>query len=352
MRALPLVIITFAVVACSSGSTNGGGPGGSHDGGSGDGSAGSGDGGMGSSTTVADLNFAIVGDTRPSAETTGSDGYPTAIINGIFKDIEALTPKPAFVVASGDYEFVYPPGGEDSGPGPGYGSSDGCTCDTSVGSDGDPSVQSGECIQDCLYAYARSQYSGPFWPAMGNHECTGADVSNCAYGSGSLNEADFIDLMLKPLGVTTPYYTELVTATDNSWSAKFIFTACNAWDSTEAGWLTSQLAISTTYTFVIRHEDSTDVAGGTYPCTASQDAIEGADLTLLIVGHTHEYKHNAEYKEIINGLGGAPLTSGTDYGYTIVSRNADGTLTVTTYDSIGDSTLDSFTINAAGGSAT
>ena len=62
------------------------------------------------------------------------------------------------------------------------------------------------------------------------------------------------------------------------------------------------------------------------------DGDQQAALTLLIVGHTHEYSHEASNKEIVNGLGGAPLTSGTDYGYTIVIRNSNGTLTVTTYD--------------------
>ena len=309
----------------------------------------------GSGMTSTGLTFGIVGDTRPPSETTGSDGYPTAIINTIFKDLEAASPKPSVVVASGDYEFVYPPGSDDSGPGPGYGSGDGCTCDTSQ-SDGGPSVQSGECVQECLYMYARAQYSGPYWPAMGNHECTGADVSNCAYGSGTLNLADFISLALTPIGETAPYYTKTMTASDNSWTAKFVFVACNAWDSTQASWLTSQLATSTTYTFIIRHESYEDVSAGddgsAYPCTASNTTIKAADYTLLIVGHTHEYEHSASYKEIINGIGGAPLTSGTDYGYTIVNRNSTGTLTVTTYDYQNASTIDSFTINADGSPAT
>ena len=37
-------------------------------------------------------------------------------------------------------------------------------------------------------------------------------------------------------------------------SAKFVFVACNAWNSTQATWLDQQLAAATTYTFVVRHE--------------------------------------------------------------------------------------------------
>jgi hypothetical protein len=366
-KLLPLLLLT--VTACGN-MPNGGGGGGGGDGGGGGGDGGGGGGGdgggggsgsgsgsgngSGSGITTTALTFGIVGDTRPSAETSGTTGYPTTIIDGIFQDLENASPKPSFVVASGDYEFIYPPGGENSGPGPGYGTGDGCTCDTSQ-SDGGPSVSSGQCGQECLYWKARSAYSGAYWPAMGNHECTGADVSNCAYGSGTVNLADWMSIALTPIGVTLPYYTKTVTASDNSWTAKFIFTACNAWDSTQASWLTAQLAMSTTYTFVIRHESAEDLASGDsgsqYPCKASQTSIGAAALTLLIVGHTHEYQHSATYKEIINGIGGAPLTSGTDYGYTIVTRNSDGTLTVTTYDYKDGSTIDSFKINADGSAA-
>jgi hypothetical protein len=364
-KLLPLLL---AIAACGNVPNGlGGGGGGDGGGGNGDSGGGGGDGGnrggndaggsgsgSGSGITTTGLTFGIVGDTRPSSETTGTSGYPTTIINTIFQDLENASPKPSFVIATGDYEFIYPPGSEDSGPGPGYGASDGCTCNTAM-SDGGPSVSSGQCGQQCLYWKARSEYSGPFWPAMGNHECTGADVSNCAYGKGTLNLADWIGVMLTPIGETSPYYSKTVTASDNSWTAKFIITACNAWDSTQASWLTAQLAQSTTYTFVIRHESAEDInsgdSGSSYPCKASQTAIDGATMTLLVVGHTHEYAHYASSKEIVNGLGGAPLTSGDNYGYTIVNRNSDGTLTVTTYDYMGGSTLDSFKINADGSPA-
>ena len=86
-------------------------------------------------------------------------------------------------------------------------------------------------------------------------------------------------------------------------------------------------------------------------CSASQTTVNAHPLTLLIVGHTHEYSHEARDKEIIDGIGGAPLTSGTNYGYTIVSRNADGTLTVTTYDYSSHKVIDTFEIKADGTAA-
>jgi hypothetical protein len=69
-------------------------------------------------------------------------------------------------------------------------------------------------------------------------------------------------------------------------------------------------------------------------CSASQTTVSANPLTLLIVGHTHEYSHESSDKEIINGIGGAPLTSGTEYGYSV--------------DYSTGSTIDSFKINADG----
>ena len=193
---------------------------------------------------------------------------------------------------------------------------------------------------------------GKFFPAMGNHECTGATASNCGAGASdgiTKNMADFIDTMLSPISMSTPYYTQHVTASDGSWTAKFVFVACNAWNSTQASWLSGELAKSSTYTFVVRHESVSAVSQT--PCSQSQTIIDANPLTLLIVGHTHEYRHESYDKEIIVGNGGAPLTSGTNYGYVIVSRNASGTLTITAYDYTSHAVLDTFSIQASGGAA-
>jgi hypothetical protein len=187
---------------------------------------------------------------------------------------------------------------------------------------------------------------------MGNHECTGYTDSNCGTGNSdgiTANYTDFINTLLAPIGQTQPYYSETVIASDHSWTAKFVFVACNAWTTAQGTWLSQQLATSTTYTFVIRHESVADMSEA--ECSESQTIIDANALTLLIVGHTHEYSHVASSKEIINGIGGAPLSSGTNYGYTIVARNADGTLTVTTYDYTSGSTIDSFKIDATGAAA-
>ena len=296
--------LTLMIAACSP-SSSGGGPG---------------DGSGSGSSSVNELVFAVVGDTRPPSPDDTAN-YPSAIITKIYQDIATENSNPVFAVGTGDYMFA-----------------------STSGSEQVPQLDK--------YMSARGNFSGPFYPAMGNHECTGATDSNCGQGNRdgvTTNMTEFIHMMLEPNGVNSPYYVENIKANDGSWTAKFVFVACNAWSSTQASWLDSQLAQATTYTFVVRHESASAVSGT--PCSQSQSIITSHPLTLLIVGHTHEYRHESFDHEIIVGNGGAPLTSGTNYGYVIVSRSSSGTLTVTAYDYMTHAMLDTFSIQASGAGA-
>ena len=272
---------------------------------------------------ISDLRFAVVGDTRPpSADDTAQ--YPTAVITKIWQDVQAENPHPQFAISTGDYMFA-------------------------------STFKTQQQAQLNLYMTARGAFSGLLYPAMGNHECTGATDSNCGPGARdgvTANMTDFITTMLHPIGVSTPYYEEHFAATDHSWTAKLVVVACNAWSTTQSSWLTTALSEATTYTFVVRHESADALTSTpTPPCTESQTIINAHPLTLLIVGHTHTYRHYASDREIIVGNGGAPLTTGMNYGYVIVSRNASGTLTVTAYDYMTHAVLDTFTIQASGAAA-
>src|SRR4029079_818751 len=55
--------------------------------------------------TLDTLSFAVVGDTRP-ATIDDTNGYPTAVIQKIWQDVEAHSPRPAFGVTTGDYQFA------------------------------------------------------------------------------------------------------------------------------------------------------------------------------------------------------------------------------------------------------
>ena len=255
------------------------------------------------------LYFAVVGDTRPPNEDDTAH-YPTAIITKIYQDIEAMNPRPQFIVSTGDYQYANPSG-----------------------------TQSGPQIQ--AYMTARSQYTGTSFATMGNHECTGYTDSNCtgSAGTASNNFQTFMTQMVKPLGQSVPYYTIPFSDTNGQWAAKLIVTACNDWDSTQQSWLATQLAKSTTYTFNARHE----APGTTAPCSPTMDSMmSSATYDLFIVGHSHTYSHSG--KQLIEGVGGAPITGSANYGYATVQQKASGGFTVTQYDYSTAAAVNTFTV--------
>jgi hypothetical protein len=263
--------------------------------------------------SVSSLLFAVIGDTRPP-NVDDTSGYPTTIANTLYSDIAARSPQPSFVVSTGDYQFSSAP--------PTSGSS------TSA-------------AQIALYMQARAMFPGPWFPAMGNHECNGYTASNCGSGNTdgvTANYTNFLTTMLGPLGQTNPYYVININATDNSWTSKFVFIAANAWDSAQSSWLTSTLAVSTTYTFVVRHEATeANTAPGVTP---SDSIISQYPLTLEINGHTHDYSKSGN--KIVVGNGGAPLTGSGDYGYVIVQQRSDGAMIVDEYDYMTNTADSSF----------
>jgi hypothetical protein len=271
-------------------------------------------------TLSSTFRFAVVGDTRPPNEDDLA-GYPTDKITKIWAEVEAASPHPDFAISTGDYMFASPTGS---------------TIDRQLD----------------LYLGARAQFTNAVFAAMGNHECTGATASNCGAGNASgitANFAAYMKRMVNPLGPTKPYFTYAFGATDGSWTAKLVFVSANAWDLGEDSWLEDALARPTTYTFVVRHESTrTTEAPGVGP---SEAVIGRHPITLRIVGHTHTYEHDATAREVIVGNGGAPLTSGANYGYVIVERLASGVIQVTAYDYLTGAIRDQWRIAADGSPA-
>jgi hypothetical protein len=250
--------------------------------------------------TVSSLRFTVIGDTRP-ASVDDLAGYPTAVIDALYQDIAKLQPAALFSVSTGDYQFSTPYGNEASS-------------------------------QLNLYLAARAKFPGPFFPAMGNHECTGGTASNCGPGNTNGmtdNYNQFMAMMLGPIQKTKPYYSINIDASDGSWTSKFVFVAANAWDSGQDSWLQQTMAQKTTYTFVVRHESSyvTETPG----VSPSDAIINASAYTLLIVGHSHTYEHRGG-KEVLFGNGGAPLSGSLNYGYGVFSQRQDGAIVVDAMD--------------------
>jgi hypothetical protein len=272
-----------------SGSPDLSGPSPDFGGGGGDGGTGIGPGGG----TVDHLFFAVVGDTRPS-KLDDTANYPSAIIQKIYSDIQGMSPRPQFVVGTGDYMFANVTGSEGA-------------------------------AQLSLYAAAMRAYSGTVFAAMGNHECDGYTADNCA-GMTTNNLSAYMNTLVKPLGKSLHYYTVPISAIDGSWTAKLVIVGCNNWDSTQKAWLQAELAKPTTYTFVVRHEPASETRG---PCVTDVESLLASyPYNLSLVGHTHHYALSG--KEVIVGNGGAPLSGGT-YGYTTVEQLSSG-FRVSNYD--------------------
>ncbi len=269
---------------------------------------------------LADLRFAVIGDTRP-VNPDDTAGYPSAVIGKIYQDLAALTPPPAFAIATGDYMFA---------------------------------TQSGSAAAQLnLYRAAMRAFSGPLFAAMGNHECNGYTDSLCGPGNPDgepENYQQFMSQLLGPIGQTHPYYTVPLAAADGSWTAKVVVTAANAWGADQVAWLLHTMAQPTTYTFVVRHEPSED-RDKLGSIGDIDQILAGIPYSLLLCGHRHTFQQSAlSYRELIVGNGGAPQTRADPrFGYALVARRADGALVVTEYEYASNlPTGFAFAVTAAG----
>ncbi len=264
------------------------------------------------------LTFAVVGDTRPPSEDDLA-GYPTAVIGKIWQDVEAASPRPAFAVTTGDYQFS------------------------------NPFKNGAAAKQFDLYLGARAVFANEVFPAMGNHECTGATASNCGSGNKdgvTNNYAAYLQKMLAPAGLSKPYYVVAINHSGGSWSSKFVFVAANAWDAAQAAWLDAALAVPTTYTFVVRHECPIAVEA---PGVKPSDAIVAQHpYTLLICGHNHTFEYLPSSRLVVVGNGGAPLSGAVNYGYVIARQRADGAVEFKEYDYATNAQQYAFAIKADG----
>jgi len=264
------------------------------------------------------LHFAVVGDTRPPL-IDDTDAYPTAVVHRIFAALEREQPRPAFAVATGDYLYADPTGDE-----------------------ADRQLQ--------LYTAAREAWTGPLYPAMGNHECTGPTRANCELSDVAINRnlQAFSQRLLRPAGLDRPWYRKRLDALDGRWSAQLVVTAPNAWSRQQAQWLEQTLQQPATYTLVVRHEprdEGDDLAPGARELDALLDRYPP---TLVLTGHRHLWQWRPEQREVVVGNGGAPLTGRTPHGYTLISQRDDGALVITGYALEDGRALDGVVIGADG----
>ena len=264
---------------------------------------------FGGGTAGGLMKLAVIGDCRPPGQ-NGTASYPSTVLGGVFTRAQQLGAQ--FVVGTGDYIFA----------------------------DNATDVAK----QIALFKQAASNYSaGPIYLTLGNHECDGLTSSNCP----NLNETPNIQAFmanLAPPGASKPYFRLDVPTPFGK--AKFLFVAANAWDALQQSWLQRQLADSTTYTFVVRHEPISDnKAPGVNP---SEDLVTQAKLTLELNGHEHEYRRTST-NHVTSGNAGAPLNSGGDgYGLLLIEQTDAGDITAQEVDEATGNVTDTWTVTADG----
>jgi hypothetical protein len=261
------------------------------------------------------LTFAVFGDARPPNLNDTAD-YPTQIVSGIFRLAQEKGAQ--FAVGTGDYMFA--------------------------------SSASAVSAQGELLLSAEANFKGPIYHTLGNHECTGATDSNCPNGNETANVQYFMSKLV-PSGTAHPWYR--VDVDTPLGKAKFLFIAENAWSSDQNTWLQEQLADATAYTFLVRHEPGgSSHSYGAPGLGPSSALIQGHPHTLLVEGHSHEYRH-VSANEVISGNGGAPLSSfnGAAYGFLLVQQLTDGNISVSEIDVVSGNATDTWKVTPAGQAA-
>ena len=237
------------------------------------------------------LKFAVFGDARPPLPEE-SWNYPSKTVKAIFAAAQSNGAQ--FVVGTGDYMNAL--------------------------------TQSAVDQQLAQLVEAESQFSGPVYHALGNHECLTKTQVNCPKGDESPAIRAYMDRLV-PTGTAKPYYR--VDFDTRFGKAKIILIAGNAWSNEQNDWLKHELADKTEYTFVVRHVPS----GQDAPGVAESDAIlQTFEATTVFFVHEHEFRH-LDSQHVICGNGGAPLSDKNGfYGLLIVEQQADGNFALTELD--------------------
>jgi hypothetical protein len=248
--------------------------------------------------TVSMLHFLITGDTRPPACEDTAD-YPTSIMNKI---ADAATATHAqFALDMGDHMFVC-----NNHPAPAN-------------------------AQMALYMDSVHRFANPWFMTEGNHECMGSESGHCTLSSTNANYLAFMD-KLAPVA-TKPYYE--INIHTSQGLASFVFVGDNSWTTAQKTWLENTLTTADAnakYTIVVKHHPATDTSIASNATIMS--IVRAHKFALLLTGHAHHYSHPSadQGREIVLGIGGAPLSGSTTYhGYALVDQKSNGNLRVTVY---------------------
>jgi hypothetical protein len=260
--------------------------------------------------SVDRLWFAVTGDTRPG-RCDESDLYPRAAIAEIAASMKALEVQ--FALDLGDHMYV---------------------CN---GSFAEAAQQMG------FYTTAIGAGPATFFMTLGNHDCGSSFAragarTGCFEGSADANFRAY----LAALGRPRPYYA--IDVATFAGLARFVFVADDAYDAVQAAWLERTLADADArarITVIARHHPMSGARSGNPEIVGT---IERHRYTMLLSAHLHTYAHGSDHggRAAIVGLGGAPSLS--PPGFATVLQNADGSLTFTPRDALGEPVHTAWTV--------
>ena len=243
--------------------------------------------------TVDLMHFGVFGDVRPPNENETAS-YPTAIVSQVFDGMTALNAQ--FAVGTGDYMFA--------------------------------NVASAVNAQlDALTGAQHTHFANHIFFAMGNHECTGGDASNCPSGNETSNVMAFRSRLISDQSALWYDFTIHTSLGD----AHFIVTSENAWGTPQSTWFNTAMAARAMYTIVVAHEPPTAFTQGPGGLpTETAIAMRTGGVSLRLYGHTHEYRR-INPNGVVAGNAGATLSPTGVYGFVMVDQRRDGNLVVTAY---------------------
>ena len=248
--------------------------------------------------------------TSPSSATrarrTRTTPRPTRpqIIDAIFTDVAALSPMPSFVVSTGDYQFA-------------------STTGSRAGAAARP-----------LRRGRGAKYPGALFPAMGNHECTGADRLELRYRQRGRHHHELHDVPVEAprahrpdLAVLRHQHQRLRRLVDREvrlHRRERLGRRARRRGSTRR----SASPRPTRSSFATRRPTRPRRRGS----PRREAIIAKHPYTLEHRRATRTRTGTSRPKEVLFGNGGAPLSGSGNYGYGIFSQQSDGTIAVDAID--------------------
>ena len=263
--------------------------------------------------TVDRLFFGFTGDTRPMSSGSSYPSSLQTVVNNIFTQM-----------GQGGVQFAVDQG------------------DHMEASNGTQATS-----QMANYATATGMLGKPVFMTMGNHECsTSASGADCAGSKcGTDYKCSAFQSALSPISSLPYYRVDIMTSTG---LAVFLIVADDAWDTTQANWLTDQLEdadVHAKYTIVSKHHPDGNTDRPEFQTI--YDLVKAHKYTLFLLGHSHEYKRQAgDPRALVMGLGGAPFDNPNQmwWGYGTIMQCPDDHLYVNVYDQSTGMVKDTFNV--------